>query len=426
MRMTGGRAARAGGATAAATAVPVLLLLAAAFLVNSVHGFLLPVPAPHRGLLPHPHQHMARRTPMPSSSSSSTMRLWIKGQPLEEDPLKTESFLSITTTTDLTPPAAPTTTGSSPQDMVRNYAAANGVDARQQAFLVNTAFIVLVAAVVLAKVATVDLDSWRGWTPLEIFFRMPLDNWGEYMDTLTAHPIFVKAVTSGSVYALGDGVAQLYEGKTLGELDRGRVARSAAAGFIGHGPLSHFWYGVSEGFFDWLGWEGWWTTFPKITVDQLVWGPIWNGCYIFLLGAMRREGLGEIIQTVKGTSFSLLTSGLKLWPLAHVVTYGLIPVENRLLWVDLVEILWVTILSREAANADTEKLEAAAAAAASADGTGVAPAVLASSAVVVEEPVAAVSTPLPMSSSSSPEVGGKQQMQAVPVPVEDEQQQQPL
>lgn len=131
----------------------------------------------------------------------------------------------------------------------------------------------------------------------------------------------------------------MYEGKTLGEIDRVRVARSAAAGLIGHGPLSHLWYGVSEGFFDLLGWEGWWTVFPKITVDQLVWSPIWNGCYIALLGLMKRESIPEIWQSIRSTAFSLITSGPKLWLLAHVVTYGVIPVENRLLWVDLVEIL---------------------------------------------------------------------------------------
>lgn len=298
-------------------------------------------------------------------------RLWIKTPSVAEDnsvadkkKQSTEPSSSFAPITSLeTSLNSSDDSSASPQDLARRFAAANGIDSRQFNFLVNVGMISLVAAVVLAKVVTVDLDSWRGWTPVEIFTRIPLDNWDGYMDVLTLHPIMVKAITSGSVYTLGDTVAQLYEGKTLGEIDRGRVARSAAAGFIGHGPLSHLWYGVSEGFFDWLGWEGWWTTFPKITVDQLVWSPIWNGCYIFLLGAMKREALGEIVGTVKSTSFSLITSGLKLWPLAHVVTYGFIPVENRLLWVDLVEILWVTILSREAANADAEKAVAAAEAA---------------------------------------------------------------
>ncbi|XP_017190964.1 uncharacterized protein [Malus domestica] len=39
------------------------------------------------------------------------------------------------------------------------------------------------------------------------------------------------------------------------------------------------------------------------------------------------------------------TAGWKLWPFAHLVTYGVIPVEQRLLWVDCVELIWVTILS---------------------------------------------------------------------------------
>ena len=38
------------------------------------------------------------------------------------------------------------------------------------------------------------------------------------------------------------------------------------------------------------------------------------------------------------------------------MTYGLIPVENRLLWVDAVEIIWVTILATQAAAlADNDK-----------------------------------------------------------------------
>jgi Mpv17 / PMP22 family len=35
--------------------------------------------------------------------------------------------------------------------------------------------------------------------------------------------------------------------------------------------------------------------------------------------------------------------------------YGLIPPENRLLWVDMVEILWVTILSKQAAQEAKDK-----------------------------------------------------------------------
>lgn len=52
-----------------------------------------------------------------------------------------------------------------------------------------------------------------------------------------------------------------------------------------------------------------------------------------------------------------LQAGWKLWPFAHLVTYGLVPVEQRLLWVDCVEIVWVTILSMFANEKAQQRLE---------------------------------------------------------------------
>ena len=78
-----------------------------------------------------------------------------------------------------------------------------------------------------------------------------------------------------------------------------------------------------------------------------------------MLGIMRFQKPSQIWADIKRTTIPLVVSGLKLWPLAHCVTYGLIPVENRLLWVDIVEILWVTILATQASGrGNFEALEA--------------------------------------------------------------------
>merc|ERR1712146_362669 len=108
-----------------------------------------------------------------------------------------------------------------------------------------------------------------------------------------------------------------------------------------------------------LHWNAWGVFLPKITVDQLVWGPTWNGIYILILGILKQEPLKVCFKNIRETSVPLLVSVLKLWPLAHVITYGVIPIENRLLWVDLVEILWVTILSQQAAKNASETVPAA-------------------------------------------------------------------
>lgn len=51
-----------------------------------------------------------------------------------------------------------------------------------------------------------------------------------------------QACISGIVYTLGDCIAQVYEGRGIGGIDRARAARSGVCGFIAHGPLSHLYY----------------------------------------------------------------------------------------------------------------------------------------------------------------------------------------
>lgn len=221
--------------------------------------------------------------------------------------------------------------------------------------VINTGIITLVAMAVLVKLATVNAGMTRGWTMEEIATQTVAMNWSGYMHVLRESPIATKAVTSATVYTIGDIIAQRTDGTSMGDLDRPRIARSMLVGLIGHGPMSHVWYQVSESFFDNVAHlTAWWSFIPKVAVDQTVFGPIWNNSYILLIGLMKLESLDKIWADMKRLTIPLIVSGLKLWPLAHCVTYGLIPVENRLLWVDMVEILWVTILATQAAAAVQE------------------------------------------------------------------------
>ena len=221
--------------------------------------------------------------------------------------------------------------------------------------IVNTAVIVGLSVAVLSKLATVDVGMMRGWTAAEMAVRITVDNFHSYSAILDKAPVYTKAVTSATVYTIGDFISQRTEGKEIGDLDRGRITRSLLAGLIGHGPLSHVWYDWSEGVFnDVFHWTQWWSFIPKVGIDQLLWGPFWNNTYIVLLGLMKLEKPGVIWNDIKRTTIPLVVSGLKLWPLAHCVTYGLMPVQYRLVWVDLVEILWVTILATQAAGTTTE------------------------------------------------------------------------
>ncbi|KAJ8628531.1 hypothetical protein MRB53_021838 [Persea americana] len=207
---------------------------------------------------------------------------------------------------------------------------------------INAGVVLFLGTFAITKLLTVDQDYWHGWTLYEILRYAPEHNWTAYEDALETNPVLAKMVISGVVYSLGDWIAQCYEGKPLFEFDRARMFRSGLVGFSFHGSLSHYYYHICEVLFPF---QDWWVVPAKVLFDQTVWSAIWNSIYFVLLGFLRRELPSNIFSELKATFWPMLTAGWKLWPFAHLITYGVIPVEQRLLWVDCVELVWVTILS---------------------------------------------------------------------------------
>lgn len=62
---------------------------------------------------------------------------------------------------------------------------------------------------------------------------------------------------------------------------------------------------------------------PKVVTDQILWGPFWNAVYICFLGVLKRDAFETIREAVVTTALPLVIAGIRLWPLAHLVTYGL-------------------------------------------------------------------------------------------------------
>ncbi|KAJ8764672.1 hypothetical protein K2173_007760 [Erythroxylum novogranatense] len=204
------------------------------------------------------------------------------------------------------------------------------------------AMIVLAAGTcAITKLLTIDREYWHGWTLYEILRYAPQHNWSAYEEALKTNPVFAKMTISGVAYSLGDWIAQCYEGKPLLEFDRARMFRSGFVGFTLHGSPFH----ITTTSFKFLPFQDWWVVPAKVAFDQTAWAAAWNSIYFTILGFLRFESPVSIFTEFKATFWLMLTAGWKLWPFAHLITYGVIPVEERLLWVDCVELIWVTILS---------------------------------------------------------------------------------
>ncbi|KAI4322018.1 hypothetical protein L6164_021746 [Bauhinia variegata] len=207
---------------------------------------------------------------------------------------------------------------------------------------INATIVLGFGTFAVTKLLTVDHDYWQGWTLYEILRYAPEHNWIAYEQALKANPVLAKMAISGIVYSIGDWIAQCYEGKPLFEFDLTRLFRSGLVGFTLHGSLSHYYYQLCEALFPF---EEWWVVPAKVAFDQTVWAAIWNSIYFVVLGLLRFESPTNIYGELNSTFWPMLTAGWKLWPFAHLITYGVIPLEQRLLWVDCVELIWVTILS---------------------------------------------------------------------------------
>ncbi|KAL6955217.1 hypothetical protein U1Q18_046478, partial [Sarracenia purpurea var. burkii] len=207
---------------------------------------------------------------------------------------------------------------------------------------INAAIVLGFGTFAITKLLTIDHDYWQGWTLYEVLRYAPEHNWIAYEEALKTNPVLAKMVISGVVYSIGDWIAQCYDGKPLFEFDRSRMFRSGIVGFLLHGSLSHYYYQFCEALFPF---DDWWVVPAKVAFDQTAWSAVWNSIYFVVLGFLRLESPANIFNELKATFWPLLTAGWKLWPFAHLITYGVVPVEQRLLWVDCVELIWVTILS---------------------------------------------------------------------------------
>mmetsp|Transcript_30646 Transcript_30646/g.50794 ORF Transcript_30646/g.50794 Transcript_30646/m.50794 type:complete len:421 (-) Transcript_30646:663-1925(-) len=221
----------------------------------------------------------------------------------------------------------------------------NKIDSRTLIVYVNGVLIASLLAFTIFNLVTANADYARGWTWDEYLMRMPGDNLMRYETSASAHPILTKALTSMTAYGVGDFTTQVLQGRTLETVDLRRSSRSAFAGFIGHGPLCHFWIEWMEAnlSFD----DAWWNFIPKVIADQTGWSLYLNAMYVLITKGLQLKPPGEIIKDIKTTCVPALMAGWRFWPFVHCISFSsLLPVTFKLLFIDVMEVIWVTILAR--------------------------------------------------------------------------------
>jgi protein Mpv17 len=183
----------------------------------------------------------------------------------------------------------------------------------------------------------------------EIAMRIPMDTWAGYESALEDKPVATKTMINVVIYLLGDWLSQtVFQKRNILDFDAKRTLRN---GFIGlcFGPLVHLYYEFSDTILP-LTDGDLWTRGEKILMDQTIYLAVKCSIYIAAVSLLQGDSFDTAKDNVKGRLGGIVVTAWKFWPLVHCLTYSVIPSRHRILWVNMIDLIWNAILASMASK----------------------------------------------------------------------------
>lgn len=179
----------------------------------------------------------------------------------------------------------------------------------------------------------------------------PARLWRGYNQSLSTSPVMTKSLTAMAACGLGDCIAQVSSSKAptlerrFASLDALRTARLALFGLLWTGPSGHVFYGVLDKIFKSQSVGRLAAIAGKVGVDQLVYSPI---CMMVFFTWVNVACLtpAKAPQEISQKLIPSITMSWMLWTPAMVVNMALVPANLRMLYINVVSLVWTNILSR--------------------------------------------------------------------------------
>ncbi|EPE06672.1 integral membrane mpv17 pmp22 [Ophiostoma piceae UAMH 11346] len=177
---------------------------------------------------------------------------------------------------------------------------------------------------------------------------------GWYKARLAARPLLTQSITTAVLFATGDITAQqLVETRTpKGDKtadgkddapaghDFMRTGRMALYGGAVFGPAAATWYNILQRHVVLSTPRK--TMLARVAADQGIFAPVFIGVF---LGSMAVLEGGSPKEKIQKQYVNALTANYMLWPAAQMVNFSVVPLEHRVLFVNLVSIGWNSYLS---------------------------------------------------------------------------------
>lgn len=165
-----------------------------------------------------------------------------------------------------------------------------------------------------------------------------------YMHFLNTYPLVTKCITSGLLAMTSDLIAQIFEGVDFANLKLRRLLSMAFIGSVFSAPSFHVLYGYLE------------TVLPTnarkinvlahLVVDQLIAAPLWLVGFFPLLNVC--EGVLDkdiLIRSFERDYIPALKATWMVFPLIQALNFSVVPMNMRVLVLNIVDVFYTTILS---------------------------------------------------------------------------------
>jgi len=168
--------------------------------------------------------------------------------------------------------------------------------------------------------------------------------WRWYLKLLDKAPYSTAMVSTGILMASGDIIAQkIIEEKP--DWDSYRTRSFALIGIIFFGPAVTRWYKFLDKLVPYLGVAKPVQGVAKVCFDQGFFAPFALFMFIGLSGSLKGQTFATISLDYSRDYKEILLNNYKFWPFVQIFNFYIIPLQHRLMFVNVAAIFWNTYLS---------------------------------------------------------------------------------
>ncbi|ETN85803.1 Mpv17 / PMP22 family protein [Necator americanus] len=163
-----------------------------------------------------------------------------------------------------------------------------------------------------------------------------------FQRSLQKRPLLTQIVASGVISGAGDAFTQIaFEKRNTKTYDFERTGRFffLASAFIA--PALNKWFKLLERV------KGPPKIIPlfRVGIDQIAFAPVFNALILVNLRLLEGLGLETSYRKMKEDWWIIYSSSLKVWPAVQLVNFYLIPLNMRVIVIQLVAFFWNAYLS---------------------------------------------------------------------------------